>query len=123
MKPSSKKLMLITILPIGLFSVSLTSIAQEGGQMESTLTEVSDGIYSYGNGSIYSGIVVSDDGVAIIDPMNTPHAEGMLQAIQDMTDQPIRYVIYSHNHWDHTGGGQVFKDVGATVMSHIDARD
>lgn len=118
MKFPNKKLMLISILLLGLFSVSLTSIAQE-----SSLTEVADGIYSYGNGFEQSGIVVSDDGVAVIDPMNTHHAEGMLQAIQDMTDQPVRYVIYSHNHWDHTGGGQVFKDVGATVMSHIDARD
>ncbi len=103
--------------------MSLLSIAQEGEGQGSTLTEVADGIYSFGNGFIYSGIVVSDDGVVIFDPMNTPHSEGMLQAIQGMTDQPIRYVIYSHNHWDHTGGGQVFKDVGATIMSHVNARD
>ena len=118
MKLPSKKLLLMIVLILGLFSLSSTSMAQE-----SSLTEVADGIYSYGNGFIYSGIVVSDDGVAVIDPMNTPHAEGMLQAIQGMTDQPIRYVIYSHNHWDHIGGGQVFKDVGATVISHVDARD
>ena len=123
MNPPSKKLIWITILLFGLFSISLPSLAQEGEGQASTLTEVTDGIYSYGNGAIYSGIVVSDDGVAVIDPMNTPHSEGMLQAIQGITDQPIRYVIYSHNHWDHTGGGQVFKDVGATVLSHVDARD
>jgi len=118
MRLSSKKFMLIITLLLGLFSVSLTSIAQDY-----SLTEVSDGIYSYGNGFIQTGIVVSDDGVAVLDPMNSAHAELTLQAIQDMTDQPIRYVIYSHNHWDHVGGGQVFKDVGATIMSHIDARD
>ena len=118
MKFPPKRLMLITVLLLGLFSLSLTGFAQE-----SSLTEVSDGIYSYGNGFIYSGIVVTDDGVAVIDPMNTPHADGMLQAIQGITDQPVVYVIYSHNHWDHIGGGQVFKDAGATIMSHVDARD
>lgn len=123
MKFASKKLMLITILLLGLFSFSLTSIAQEGEGQGSTLIDVADGIYSYGNGFIYSGIVVSDNGVAVIDPMNTPHAEGMLQAIQGITDQPILYVIYTHNHWDHSGGGQVFQDVGATILSHVDARD
>ena len=123
MKLPSKKLMLITILLLGLFTISLPGIAQEGGQMESILIEVADDIYSYGNGFIYSGILVSDDGVAVIDPMNTPHSEGMLQAIQGITDQPVRYVIYSHNHWDHSGGGQVFKDAGATIISHVDARD
>jgi len=88
MRLSSKKFMLIITLLLGLFSVSLTSIAQDY-----SLTEVSDGIYSYGNGFIQTGIVVSDDGVAVLDPMNSAHAELTLQAIQDMTDQPIRYVI------------------------------
>ena len=123
MKLASKKLILITILLLGLISISLPGIAQEGEGPGNSLTEVADGIYSYGNGFIQSGVVISDDGVAVFDPMNTPHSEGMLQAIQGITDQPVRYVIYSHNHWDHTGGGQVFKDVGATIMSHVDARD
>ncbi len=118
MKFASKKIMLITILLLGLFSFSLPVIAQE-----SSLTEVADGIYSYGNGFEQSGIVVSDVGVAVIDPMNTHHAEGMLQAIQGITDQPVLYVIYTHNHWDHSGGGQVFQDVGATIISHVEARD
>ncbi|MEK0350868.1 MAG: MBL fold metallo-hydrolase, partial [Nitrosopumilus sp.] len=33
------------------------------------------------------------------------------------------YLVYSHTHWDHTSGGQVFKNEGATILSHIDARD
>lgn len=119
MKFPIKRVMLITILLLGLFSLSLTSFAQDNYE----LTEVSDGVYSYGNGFVYSGIVVTDDGVAVIDPMNTPHATLALEAIQSITDLPVRYVIYSHNHWDHVGGGQVFKDVGATIMSHVDARD
>ena len=123
MKFLDKKLMLIMILLLGLFSVGLPAIAQEGAGQGSALIEVTDGIYSYGNGFIYSGIVASDDGVVVFDPMNSRHAEGMLEAIQGVTDQPVRYVIYSHNHWDHTGGGQVFKDVGATILSHVDARD
>ncbi len=115
----SPKLILVSLLLLAVFSVTFDANAQDNY----ALTEVADGIYSYGNGFIYSGIVVTDDGVAVIDPMNTPHAERTLQAIQGMTDQPIRYVIYSHNHWDHIGGGQVFKDVGATILSHVDARD
>lgn len=115
----SQKFLLVSLLLVVFFSMSFTSNAQDSSE----LIEVGDGIYSFGNGFIYSGVVVTDDGVAVIDPMNTPHATLMLEAIQGITDQPVRYVIYSHNHWDHVGGAQVFKDVGATVVSHVNARD
>ena len=119
MKHSTKVLLLAAFLLLASIGLSSTALAQDNY----TMTEVADGIYSYGDGFVYSGIVVSDDGVAVIDPMNPTHAERTLQAIQEITDQPVRYVIYSHNHWDHIGGGQVFKDAGATIVSHVDARD
>ena len=113
-----KKIMLVSVLLFALLSISSIAVAQEN-----SMTGVTDGIYSYGNGGIYSAVVVTDEGVVIIDPFNSGHSEQMLQAIQEMTDAPISHVIYSHNHWDHVGGGQVFKDVGATIISHVDARD
>jgi glyoxylase-like metal-dependent hydrolase (beta-lactamase superfamily II) len=45
----------------------------------------------------------------------------MLQEIRKITDEPIRYVFYSHDHWDHTSGGQVFKNEGAEIIAHTDA--
>ena len=119
-----KKIMLVSVLLFALLSISSIALAQENSDAQgNSMTEVTDGIYSYGNGGIYSAVVVTDEGVVIIDPFNSGHSEQMLQAIQEMTDAPISHVIYSHNHWDHVGGGQVFKDVGATIISHVDARD
>ena len=65
--------------------------------------------------------VVTSDGVMVVDPMNKEHSEAMLQEIRKVTNSPIKYLFYSHNHWDHTKGGQVWKDEGATIVSHIDA--
>jgi len=87
------------------------------------LVQVAENIYSFGGYSTFSMVIVTDEGVIIADPVNKNHSEVMLNAIRTITDQPIRYLIYSHNHWDHTGGGQVFKNVGASILSHIDARD
>jgi hypothetical protein len=42
----------------------------------------------------------------------------MLAAIRKVTDKPIKYLLYSHEHADHASGGQVFKDAGATLVSH-----
>ena len=87
------------------------------------LVEVTNGIYSFGNGNTFAAFMVTDEGVIVMDPINTDHASQMMEAIRSVTDQPIKYLIYSHNHWDHISGGQVFKDAGATVLSHRETSD
>lgn len=97
------------------------NIVYENGPYQ--LVEVSKNLYSFGDMNYFSMVLVTDEGVIIGDPVNTGHSEEMLQAIKEITDNPIKYVIYSHNHWDHSAGGQVFKNEGATILSHVDARD
>ncbi len=88
------------------------------------LVKIAENIYSFGTtmGS-FSLVMVTDDGIIIGDPVNQNHSEIMLKAIRTITDQPIKYLVYSHNHWDHTGGAKVFKNEGTIILSHIDARD
>jgi len=75
------------------------------------------------SGFIISLFIVTEEGVMVIDPMKVEHAKAMLEEIRRITQAPIKYLFYSHDHWDHTIGGQVFKDQGATIVSHIDAYD
>jgi len=90
---------------------------------ESTV-KVADSVYLYGPGDGYiSMFVVTTAGVVAVEPVNTPHAEGMLEAIGSVTDQPVRYLLHSHNHWDHSRGGQVFRDAGAKILAHKEAYD
>ena len=51
------------------------------------------------------------------------HSKLMLDAIRKITSVPVKYVFYSHNHYDHVTGGEVFKADGATIISHVDAFD
>ena len=51
------------------------------------------------------------------------HSKLMLDAIRKITSAPVKYVFYSHNHYDHVTGGEVFKADGATIISHVDAFD
>ena len=80
--------------------------------------KIDDHIYTYRRGNHRTMFVVTDEGVIVLDPMKTAIAEGMYKVIRELTDAPIKYMIYSHNHWDHTGGGKVFKDAGAVVVAH-----
>ena len=83
---------------------------------------IADGVYSYGPGNGYiSMFVVTGEGVIAIESVSTEHAKGFLQAISQVTDQPVKYLLHSHNHWDHASGGQVFRDAGATILAHTEA--
>jgi glyoxylase-like metal-dependent hydrolase (beta-lactamase superfamily II) len=81
-------------------------------------TDLGNGAYVFGNFSARSMIWVGGDGVIVTDPTSPDHARKLLDAVAAVTDQPIRYVIYSHQHWDHTLGGQIFKEAGAVFVSH-----
>ena len=85
--------------------------------------QVAPGVFSYspGNGYISMFVVAEDAGVIAVESVNTAHAMGLLEAIRGVTDLPVRYLVHSHNHWDHASGGQVFKDAGAQTVAHADA--
>lgn len=86
------------------------------------VAKIADNIYSYGADHLYySMFIVTDDGVIAIEPINTKHSEGMLSAIKQITDKPIKYMLISHNHWDHSSGGKVWTDAGATTIAHVEA--
>ncbi len=100
------------------------STAKEGHAAAGPETvKIADGIYSYGDPATdyYSMFVVTGEGVVAFESVSTPHAKGLMEAIRGVTDLPIKYLLHSHNHWDHASGGQVFEDAGATTMAHIEA--
>jgi glyoxylase-like metal-dependent hydrolase (beta-lactamase superfamily II) len=65
--------------------------------------------------------VVTTEGVIATDPVAYGKPNGGQQYVDEIrkvTDKPIRYLIYSHHHFDHIAGGKAFKDAGATVVAH-----
>ena len=84
--------------------------------------EIGENIYSYSlDGEYFSMFIVTEDGVIAIESINSMHAKGMVDAIKQITEKPIKYLLHSHNHWDHASGGQVFKDAGAKTVAHVEA--
>src|SRR5437870_614749 len=59
-------------------------------------------------------IAVADDGVIMVDSQFAPLSGKIKAAVAALTPQPIRYLINTHFHRDHTGGNEVFAKDGAT---------
>jgi glyoxylase-like metal-dependent hydrolase (beta-lactamase superfamily II) len=81
-------------------------------------TRIAPGLYSFGAGLAFNAFMITDDGVVVMDSFDADFARASLEAIRKVSDKPIRYLIYSHNHYDHISGGEVFKSEGATILSH-----
>jgi glyoxylase-like metal-dependent hydrolase (beta-lactamase superfamily II) len=70
-----------------------------------------------------AGFVIGDDGVLVIDSLFTPEAaQALVSEIRRLTPKPIRYVVNTHYHADHTGGDQVLRDAGAIIIAHKNVR-
>ena len=81
--------------------------------------QIEPGLYTFRYGGVRNIFVVTDAGVIATDPIHGAAAAAMREEIARITDQPVKYVVYSHWHWDHVKGGQIFKDEGATFVSHL----
>jgi glyoxylase-like metal-dependent hydrolase (beta-lactamase superfamily II) len=91
-----------------------------------TKVEGTDNVYVFRYGNRQAMFVVTRDGVIATDPIGY----GQLQAvdtyvdeIKKVTDKPIKYLIYSHHHYDHIAGGKPFKDAGAKIIAHKRAKE
>ncbi|MCB2107764.1 MAG: MBL fold metallo-hydrolase [Rhodobacteraceae bacterium] len=89
------------------------------GMTKGTLENLGEDTYGWRVGTARSLIVVGEDGVLYVDPISPRVAKDGLAAVRTITDKPIKYVVYSHQHWDHILGAKVFKDEGATIVSHV----
>ena len=98
-----------------------------------TRIAVADGVYlfttpAYGDVGLdgNSVVIVSRQGVLVFDSNGTPAAAAaVLAGIRALTDQPVRYVVNSHWHWDHWYGTQVYKDAfpDVRVVAHHKTRE
>ena len=104
---------------------SNTQAASDSGAGDSVSThEVAPGVFSFLSGSGYhSMFVVTDDGVAAFETVNSKHSGQMLEAIKAVTDKPVKYALHTHNHWDHASGGKVMQEAGAQTVMHALAAD
>lgn len=81
--------------------------------------EIAPGVFSFGGGNGYhSMFLVTDEGVVVFETVNSAHGEMMIEAIRGVSNQPIRYALHTHNHWDHASGGAVFQAAGAETVMH-----
>lgn len=82
---------------------------------------ISGDIYRANNGNWWAVFMVTPEGIILGDPINNEFAAWLKDELDQRFDVPVRYVVYSHSHWDHAEGGAVFADT-AVFVAHENMR-
>ncbi|HEX6609839.1 MAG TPA: MBL fold metallo-hydrolase [Hyphomicrobiaceae bacterium] len=91
-----------------------------------TKLEGTDNVYIFRYQNHQSMFVVTSAGVIATDPISYGRPQAAttyVDEIRKITKAPIKYLIYSHHHYDHIAGGKPFKDAGATIIAHRRAKE
>ena len=97
----------------------------------SKLTPISDSIYAYvgadddsasNSFGANAGIIVGQDAVLVVDTLvSNNKAKAFIKDIRAITEKPIKFVVNTHAHLDHSFGNSAFAEIGATIISHANA--
>jgi len=68
------------------------------------------------------GLCIGEDGVFMIDDQYAPLTPAIRQAIAQVTGDPVRFILNTHWHSDHTGGNENFGELGAVIVAHDNVR-
>src|SRR6266853_4635726 len=78
-------------------------------KVEIKVTRVAGSVYMLEGAGGNIGASVGDDGIVVVDDQYAPLAEKIQAALKGITDKPVRFIINTHYHGDHTGGNAYFQ--------------
>jgi glyoxylase-like metal-dependent hydrolase (beta-lactamase superfamily II) len=116
---NTKTGLLLAILAFVPFS---HGVAQE--EVPYSLVPVTDDLFHFRGGSTgnhFGAVLVTEEGIVVADSVDPGSAEWLSAELKKRYDAPVKYLVYSHGHYDHVGGSNIFKDDGAIVIAHENA--
>lgn len=83
-----------------------------------SIEPLGDGLYRFVDDRHRAVFLVTDEGIVLVDTLNSRAAAWLKTELDKRFDVPVRYVIYSHNHSDHIYGAEAFDAPGVTFIAH-----
>jgi cyclase len=126
-----RKLLLVMMMLIGAIATALLvpDVArgqqpQDFSKVEIKVTKVSGNVYMLEGSGGNIAASLGDDGILIVDTEYAPLAGKIQAALKGIgiTDKPVRFVVDTHYHGDHSNGNPAFADAGATILANENLR-
>jgi cyclase len=91
-------------------------------KVEIKTTKISNNFYTLDGQGGTIGVLVGPDGTFMVDSQFAPLSQKIAAAIHQISGQPIRFMVNTHVHGDHTGGNENFAKMGTTIFSRGELR-
>ncbi|NOT27681.1 MAG: MBL fold metallo-hydrolase [Acidobacteria bacterium] len=117
-----KRLRLMALCGALVLGAASAYAQQDFSKVEIKANRVSDSFYSLDGQGGTIGVLIGPDGVFMVDTQFAPLSEKIAAAVKRLTPQPIRFIVNTHVHGDHTGGDENFAKMGATIISREELR-
>jgi cyclase len=114
------------LLLLAVISFSATTVFADSADF--IVKKIGDGVYAAigadgGKAGSNAGFIIGSNGVVVVDTFEeVAAARDLLAEIRKITNLPIRFVVNTHYHLDHTGGNAVFAQAGATILAQRNLR-
>ena len=109
--------LLVLLCSIGLPGCDAPGTSNDTGPAYE-IEALGDGLHVFRLGSRQSIFLVGSDGVIATDPLNTQAAKLYREAIAEITNLPVKYVVYSNSFFDHVAGGESLAGPGTEFIAH-----
>ena len=90
--------------------------------IEITTQKMAEGVYMLTGAGGNIGVCTGPEGVLLVDDQYAPLTEKIQAALKGISDQPVRMIVNTHWHGDHTGGNENFSKTGALLLAHENVR-
>ena len=112
----------LLLLLLTLTTIIVNDVNAQGESVTINTTKLTDSIYMLKGSGGNIVVSVGQDGVFMVDDQFAPLTQKIKEAISKITDQPVKFIINTHWHSDHTGGNENLGELGAIIVSHDNVR-
>jgi cyclase len=113
---------ILLALTLACFSAKAQNIDFAAAKIQTV--KIADGIYVLMGGAAQGNILVSagSDGIFLVDSMYAPMHRKIMDALAAISNQPVRFLVNTHLHGDHTAGNEAMAQLGAVIISQENMR-
>ena len=112
----------LLVLSVVLCAVVAVAQQQDFSKVEIKVTKVAGSVYMLQGAGGNIGVSAGEDGIVIIDDEFAPLADKIRAALKGISDKPVRFIINTHYHGDHTGANADFAKTGSTIIAQENVR-
>src|SRR5437899_5873490 len=122
MRKTAIRFSLVVLAALAIMAASASAQAPDFSKVQIKTNKVSNNFYALDGQGGTIGVLAGPDGVFMVDTQFAPLSEKINAAVKQISDRPIRFIVNTHVHGDHTGGNENFGKMGITILARENLR-